>query len=227
MLKQIQAVLFDMDGTMMNSMWVWVDVDKVYMEKYHLTPPEDFYQKMEGKSYTETAEYYLELFPQIHKTVDEIKQEWYDMTLQRYAEDVELKSGLVELLKELKARGIRTGVATSNTRDLVTHTLKAHDIDAYIDVISTGCEAGAGKPAPDVYLNAARALQVQPEHCLVFEDVPMGILAGKNAGMKVCAVEDPFSKPQEERKRLLADYYIQNFADVLNGTYETLHRSEP
>lgn len=57
-----------------------------------------------------------------------------------------------------------------------------------------------GKPAPDVYLKAAESLQTSPENCLVFEDVPMGILAGKNAGMKVCAVEDEFSKVQEKRK---------------------------
>ena len=79
-----------------------------------------------------------------------------------------------------------------------------------------------GKPAPDVYLKAAESLQTSPENCLVFEDVPMGILAGKNAGMKVCAVEDEFSKVQEKKKRELADYYIQNYNDIQDKTYEVL-----
>ena len=84
------------------------------------------------------------------------------------------------------------------------------------------CEAGAGKPAPDVYLLTAEDMGVKPERCLVFEDVPMGILAGKNAGMTVCAVEDDFSAPQCAKKRELADYYIQDYNDIKNGTYEVL-----
>ena len=91
--------------------------------------------------------------------------------------------------------------------------------DKLIGVIG---EAGAGKPAPDVYLMVAGELAVEPERCLVFEDVPMGILAGKNAGMRVCAVEDDFSRPQEEKKRKLADYYIQDYDDIEKETYEVL-----
>ena len=63
---------------------------------------------------------------------------------------------------------------------------------------------------------------VCPENCLVFEDVPMGILAGKNAGMRVCAVDDDFSRPQEEKKKKLADYYIQDYYDIKKETYEVL-----
>ena len=79
----------------------------------------------------------------------------------------------------------------------------------------TACEVKQGKPAPDVYLEAASRLGVQPGRCLVFEDVPMGILAGKHAGMKVCAVEDKFSAAQREEKRELADYYITDYRQVL------------
>ena len=73
-----------------------------------------------------------------------------------------------------------------------------------------------------MYLNVARDLGVAPEKCLVFEDVSNGILAGKNAGMKVCAVDDRFSRPQEAKKRELADYYIQDYDDIKNNTYEVL-----
>lgn len=86
----------------------------------------------------------------------------------------------------------------------------------------TSDEAKAGKPAPDVYLKAADLLKVHPKDCLVFEDVPKGILAGKNAGMKVCAVFDEASRGQEKRKRELADYYIRSFEDIKNNTYEVL-----
>ena len=71
-----------------------------------------------------------------------------------------------------------------------------------------------GKPAPDIYLLVAEELDVKPERCLVFEDVPMGILAGKNAGMRTCAVDDEFSRAQDEKKRSMADYYIHNYDEL-------------
>ena len=78
----------------------------------------------------------------------------------------------------------------------------------------------AGKPAPDVYLKVAEDLRVDPEKCLVFEDVPNGILAGKNAGMQVCAVDDDFSRPLEAEKKRLADYFIHDFYEIRDNTYE-------
>ena len=83
-------------------------------------------------------------------------------------------------------------------------------------------EVAKGKPAPDIYLSAARTLGVTPQETLVFEDVPMGILAGKAAGMKVCAVEDDDAKDQLAQIRSLADYYIRSYDDIQDQTYEEL-----
>ena len=74
----------------------------------------------------------------------------------------------------------------------------------------------AGKPAPDIYLNVAGRLGVAPGKCLVFEDVPAGILAGKRAGMTVCAVDDEFSRHMEAEKKSLADYFIRDYYDIIN-----------
>ena len=92
--------------------------------------------------------------------------------------------------------------------------MEALHVDRFFSAICTACEVKAGKPAPDVYLKAAEELQVRPENCLVFEDVPNGILAGKNAGMRVCAVDDVFSRPYDTEKRQLADYYIHDYRDI-------------
>ena len=71
-----------------------------------------------------------------------------------------------------------------------------------------------------MYLKVAGDLGVDPAECLVFEDIPNGILAGKNAGMEVCAVDDDFSRRDEQEKKRLADYYIHDFYEIMNGTYE-------
>lgn len=214
MLTNKKAIIFDMDGSLVDSMWLWTKVDDIYMEKYHLTMPEHFHKEIEGMSFTETAEYFLETFPQLNCTVEEIKQEWQDLTMELYCTQVPLKPGAGEFLKRMKEKGILLGIATSNARELAEAVLEALHIRSYFDTVRTSCEVAKGKPAPDVYLKAAEDLHVIPEECLVFEDVPSGILAGKNAGMTVCAVDDYFSKPYEQEKRNLADYYIYDYAEV-------------
>ena len=222
MLKDIKAVIFDIDGTLIDSMGVWTDVDDIFIEKYQLTEPEHFHEGMEGKSYSETAQYFLDLFPELPHTREELEAEWHQMVYDIYTKEIQLKKGAYEFILEMKRKGIKLGIATSNSRELAEGMLANNQVLLHFDSIWTSDEAKAGKPAPDVYLRVAESLQVEPENCLVFEDVPKGILAGKIAGMKVCAVQDAFSNAQDEQKRFLADYYIKDFDDIKNNTYEVL-----
>lgn len=109
------------------------------------------------------------------------------------------------------------GIAKSNAQDMVAAVLDSLDIRSYFGVVATACEVAAGKPAPDIYLKVAADLGVQPEKCLVFEDVPAGILAGKRAGMRVGAVEDVFSLSMTEEKKELADFYIRDYRELIQG----------
>ena len=208
MLEDIEAVIFDMDGTLIDSMWIWPSIDEDFFKKYNLVEPQNFHEDIEGMSYTEVVHFFLEVFPTLTQTPQQIMDEWTEMAHERYINQAPLKKGVYEFILEMKRQGKKIGIATSNGRTLVEDTLKALGVTEYFDVVRTACEAGKGKPAPDVYLLVAEEMGISPKHCLVFEDVPMGILAGKNAGMKVCAVDDEFSRIQEEKKKSLADYYI-------------------
>ena len=221
-LDGIDAVIFDLDGTLVDSMWIWPSVDEEYLKKYDLNKPKHFHEAMEGKSYTEVAQLFLDFFPELTCTIEDVKKEWMEMTYEKYTNEVRLKEGAYELITELRDRGVKFGIATSNARELVDATLEALQITDLFDSVHTACEVAAGKPSPDVYLLVAEDLGIHPKKCLVFEDVPMGILAGKNAGMKVCGVDDDFSRPQEAKKKELADYYIRNYYDISNHTYEVL-----
>lgn len=222
MLEGIKGVIFDMDGTLIDSMWVWEEVDVDYVKRYQLVEPEGFYEAIEGMSFTDVAKYYKKTFPQIRDSVEQIKADWMEMGYRLYRDEVELKSGVKEFLEELKKRGIKIGIATSNDRDMTEMVLEARGILQEFDAICTSDEVKIGKPAPDVYLKAAEDLGVVPKDCLIFEDVPAGLMAGKSAGMKTCAVADKFSEDQIEKKRALADYFIQDYFEVLKGTYEQL-----
>ncbi len=222
MLEDIEAVIFDLDGTLVDSMWIWPSVDEDFYVRHGLTAPENFPDDMEGMSFSEVAQFFLDSFPTLSHTREEIMAEWTDMAHERYVKQAPLKDGVYDFILEMKRQGKKLGIATSNGRTLVDDTLEALGVAGYFDVVRTACEVAKGKPAPDVYLLVADELGVEPGRCLVFEDVPMGILAGKNAGMKVCGVDDECSRPQEEKKKSLADYYIYRYDDIKNGTYEVL-----
>lgn len=221
MLNQIKAVLFDLDGTVMDSMWLWEDIDIEYLGRYGYELPEDLQKSIEGMGFTETAYYFKERF-QIPDSIEEIKKEWNRMAFEKYANEVTPKPGVIRFLQHLKENGIQTAIASSNSHELIRACLKNNGMEQFFDCIVTSCDVAKGKPSPDIYQKAAQLLQVQPEHCLVFEDVPMGILAGKAAGMRVCAVEDAHSEDQKEEKRRLADYYIRSYDEIENRTYEVL-----
>ena len=222
LLNNTEAIIFDFDGTLVDSMWVWVNIDEEYLEKYDLTEPENFHEDMEGMSYTEVAQYFADVFPTLNCTTDEIMDEWMQMAHEKYITEVPLKDGAKEFLDAIKTLGIKIGIASSNSKELVTDALKALGIYEMFDSVRSACEVNAGKPSPDVYLLVAEDLGVSPDQCLVFEDVPMGILAGKNAGMRVCAVDDVYARKQEEKIKNLADYYIKDYCDITNETYEVL-----
>ncbi|MEY8337237.1 HAD family phosphatase [Lachnospiraceae bacterium 62-35] len=213
-LKEKKAVIFDLDGTLVDSMWMWKEIDIEYLGRFGFDCPDDLQKKIEGMSFSETAVYFKERF-HIPDSLDKIKQDWIDMSLDKYKYEVTLKPGVLEFLKWAEERGMVMGIATSNSRDMVDACLESLGIASYFSQVTTACEVPAGKPSPDIYLKVAADLGQQPEECIVFEDVPAGIEAGRNAGMVVFAIEDEFSLFMKEEKKALADYYIKDYYELL------------
>lgn len=210
MLKNTDAVIFDLDGSLVDSMWMWKAIDIEYLGRFGIPLPEDLQSKIEGMSFSETAVYFKEHF-HIPDSLEKIKNDWNRMAWDKYEKEVPLKPGIPEFLEGCSKHGIKLGIATSNSRQLVENIVSVHKLRDYFSCIMTGCDVANGKPSPDIYLAVADALKVDPKRCLVFEDIIPGIQAGKNAGMKVCAVEDAYSLQEKESKQALADYYINDF----------------
>lgn len=209
-----EAVIFDLDGSMVDSMWIWKEIDIEYLGKFGISLPKDLQACIEGMSFSETAAYFKERFA-LPDTLDEIKADWNRMARDKYAFEVPVKEGVTDILEYCKAHGIKVGIATSNSRELVEAFVKTRHFEPFFDCIMTACDVAIGKPAPDIYLAVAKALDVSPENCLVFEDIIPGIQAGLAAGMKVCAVYDRYSEHQDEEKHRMADYYTRCFRELI------------
>ena len=212
-ITEIDAVIFDLDGTLVDSMWMWHQIDIEYLGRFGIPLPEKLQADIEGMSFHETAVYFKERF-QIEDSLELIKENWNTMAWDKYEREVPLKPGVKSFLDKCRTRGIKLGIATSNSRALTENIVRVHGLQEYFDCIMTGCDVKKGKPAPDVYLAVADKLQVRPERCLVFEDIIPGIMAGKNAGMRVCAVEDVYSADIRTQKMELADYYIKDYTEL-------------
>ncbi|MCR5330254.1 MAG: HAD family phosphatase [Lachnospiraceae bacterium] len=213
MLNGIEAVIFDLDGTLIDSMWIWKAIDIEYLGSFGIEYPENLQTCIDGLSFTETAVYFKERFG-IADNIDVIKARWNDMAREMYAHRVGFKPGARDFLDGLKKKGIKTGVASSNSIELVETVLDALGVRDRFDEIHTACEVRHGKPFPDIFLLVAEKLGVEPQKCLVFEDVIPGIQAAKAAGMRTCAVYDELSEPDDDKKRMMADHYIMDYSHV-------------
>lgn len=214
MLKDIDAIIFDVDGTIADSMWMWKQIDVEYLGRFGIELPKDLQKNIEGMSFRETAVYFKEHF-QIPDDIEKMMSDWNEMAAHKYRYEIPLKKGVREFLNICKKKNIAMGIATSNSVELLNYFLKAHELHNYFEVVITGSDGLRGKPAPDMYLEAAKRLAVKPEKCLVFEDIMPGILAGKRAGMRVCAVDDVYSNYITDKKIEEADYFIKSFEDIL------------
>ena len=199
-LENKKAMLFDLDGTLVDSMWMWEAIDIEFLGDYGYECPDDIQRAIEGMSFSETAVYFKERFD-LPLSLDEIKAVWVKMSIDKYRHEVPLKPGVLEFLKYCREKGIRTGIGTSNGSEIVDAVLTSLNVKEYFDVVVTACEVAHGKPEPDI--------------CLVFEDIPAGIMAGKAAGMPVIAVEDDFSEELMDEKRELADAVISDYRELL------------
>lgn len=213
MWKEKDAVIFDLDGTLVDSMWMWRQIDNEFLGARNIELPEDLQEKIEGMSFRETAVYMKKRFS-LKETEEELMGIWNEMAFEKYQNHVPLKKGLLSFLKMLKEKGIKLGIASSNSQFLVETVLKSQGIYHYFDSIHTANEVEKGKPAPDIYLLVAKDLDVIPEKCLVFEDIVQGILAGKNAGMTTCAIYDAYSEKEDDNKREVADFYIRDYTEL-------------
>ena len=215
MTKQIDAVIFDLDGTLLDSMWVWDQIDIDYFKSINVEIPETLKDEINHLSFIDTAKYFKTRF-NLSESVQSILDTWNSMALNFYSSSVKLKPGALDYLIHLKSKDIKIGLATSNSHLLLNAALKHTKTEHFFDAIVTSDDINASKNTPAIYLETASRLKAHPSRCLVFEDILEAVKGAKLANMHVFAVHDKYSEYQKEDLIKESDKYIYSFYDLLN-----------
>jgi HAD superfamily hydrolase (TIGR01509 family) len=208
------AAIFDLDGTLIDSLNVWTEVDGEFLAKRGFSLQPDYTAAVSAMCFREAAEYTIRRYG-FSDTPEELIAEWTRMVKDEYAHRIPLKPHAREYLDSLRKRGIRLGVATALAPELYGPVLKNNGIFGYFEAFASVGEVTRGKGFPDVYLLVAERLDSDPADCVVFEDVLPGIRGAKAAGMAAIGVYDAHSCVDEKAFRSEADLYITGFDRLL------------
>ncbi len=209
-----KAAIFDLDGTLLDSMGVWDQVDIDFLNKRGIEVPPDYMTKVSAMQFRQIAKYTIARFG-LTDTPEELMQEWDDMASVAYSTTVEAKPGALDYLRDLKDSGVKLGVATSLPPRLREPALRHVGMfDLFNDIVSVDDANDVGKDQPDVYLLAAKRLGAAPVDCTVFEDLLVGMKSAKSVGMKVWAMHDDSSASDWPEICHLADGVLFDFHDA-------------
>jgi HAD superfamily hydrolase (TIGR01509 family) len=196
-LPPVEAVVFDMDGVLVDTEHLWDEVREALTAEWGGRYTPEAQEAMMGMSSLEWSRY-------LHETVglreppDVINAEVVRRMLQRYETELPVVQGAVDAVRRLHDDGLTLAVASSSNRELIDRVLRRLDLTGLFEATVSSEEVARGKPAPDVYLEAARRLGVQPERCAAVEDSASGIRAAHAAGMRVIAYPNRHYPPTAE-----------------------------
>lgn len=207
-----EGAIFDFDGTLADTAHIWYEVDHIFLKRRGLPYPEGYGAQLAALGFARGAQYTIDLFG-LRETVQDICDEWNDIGRQMYREQVTLRTGAAEYIRAVRASGIPCALATTNDKSVLT-SMHSFSPDGLFQACVYGAEVGKGKDEPDIYLEAARRLDVDPSHCIVFEDIVVAVQTAHDIGMHTCAVCS--SDPSQPVKALQAkaDLWLEDWLDI-------------
>jgi HAD superfamily hydrolase (TIGR01509 family) len=213
-LSRYQAAIFDLDGTLADSMHVWDHICRDWLAAHGAAAGDSLEQDIALMTAAQSAEYVIRKFG-IALPPSRIIKEWENMALRQYRHTIPLKAGAAELVRSLAADGMKLAIATSCFPSACEAFLAQHGLRRCFSVIAYTGETGGDKTFPDVYLACARRLAVPPASCVVFEDLPAALSGVRAAGMGIVAVYDDSSAGEWESFKRQADFPAKTPGDLL------------
>lgn len=202
----MKAAIFDVDGTLLDSMSVWEDIGERYLASQNITAEKNLRAALHTMSLEQGAAWMKEKY-QLDKSISQIIEEVLKIVSDFYRFEAPLKPGVKKTLEWFKERNIQMTVATSGNRELTEAALARNGILDYFEQIYTCTETGAGKDEPLIYLKAAESMQAEPNETLVFEDALHAAKTAKKAGFVVIGVYDEENRKNISKMKEVCDCY--------------------
>jgi len=207
------AYIFELDGTLLDSMGVWQEIDVEFLNQRGFAVPDGYAEIVSAMSFEQAAAYTIERF-ELPDDAESVMAEWREMASHAYGHTIRMKPHAKEYLSKLRSLGIRLAIATSAAKEHYEAALRAQGIYDWFDVICGTDEVGCGKTSPDIFMLAANKLKLPPCDCTVFEDILPAIISAKSIGMRAYGVFDSFSASSWEEIKEIADGIIYDFRDA-------------
>jgi HAD superfamily hydrolase (TIGR01509 family) len=206
---KLEAVLFDMDGVVIDSEPLWSKAEQQLLARRNLAYSPELKAVMMGLDSSEAVGFLIKHYD-LQESLGEVVEERNQLIAGLFRQFLQPMPHALQLVRSVRAAGINTGLASSSPKELVDLALGRLNITGLFELILSGDQVVRGKPAPDIYLAAARELGVSQENCLVIEDAPHGVAAAKAAGMCCLAI----STSAIESELGAADRVVKGFDEV-------------
>jgi HAD superfamily hydrolase (TIGR01509 family) len=207
--RKLEAVLFDMDGVIIDSEPLWSEAEKQLLARRKLGYSPELKEVLMGRGSRESVGHLIEFY-NLSESVDDVIAERNQLIAKLFREFLQPIPPALDLIRSLRDAGIKTALASSSPKHLIELVMDKLRIAHLFDLILSGEQVVRGKPAPDIYLRAARELGVVPNHCVVVEDAPSGVAAAKSAGMRCLAI----STSVGESALAAADWVVGGLAGI-------------
>ena len=214
---EFEACIFDLDGTLLDSLGVWVDIDIEFLGKRGIDFTEDYGKAVSSMQLSEAADYTIKLY-RLEEEPADIIEEWLEMARYRFAHEIGLKPFAKELLLKLKGRGIPLGVATTSKKELYQPALERNGIAELFDAVVDSDMVRTGKESPEIFLKAAELLGVAPEKCVVFEDTLVGLRSAASCGFMTVGMLDKEHRESHSGIESVCDVAAYDFKKFLIDT---------
>ncbi|UCE83567.1 MAG: HAD family phosphatase [Deltaproteobacteria bacterium] len=207
--KRLEAVLFDMDGVIIDSEPLWTEAEIQFLARRSLSYSPQLKAVLMGRDSREAVGILIEHY-NLSESVDDVIEERNELVAGLFRELLQPIPYALDLVKSVRHSGVKTSMASSSPKRLIELVMDKFSIAGLFDLVLSGDQVARGKPAPDIYLTAARELGVIPDNCLVIEDAPNGVASAKAAGMRCLAI----STSTNAAELAMADKVVRSFAEV-------------
>lgn len=215
-MHEFKGAIFDMDGTLLDSMPVWKRLTQGYLKQFGVHITDQDYAVTEGFSQPQVAQYFADRYPEL-PDAQSLMDGMDRLISARYEAIAKPKEGVLDFLEGLRRRGVKMAIATLTARRHAEKALRDRDMLDYFEFMLTIEDVGISKREPDIYLQAAARMGLEPASCMVFEDAPYACATARRAGFRVCGMVEPAYAAGEDELRASSDLIVEHSFDELRG----------